>query len=179
MLAAKLLLGTAAAAALVLNCPTSVNSDPQKKESTTFEEHFLDLSGVMTIGDEKIANYSVYIFQDGSPSDTFQVNTRLEQHYMLPLNHNYALKFSRPGYKDRILLVNTHVSEKHVHTQYSFRYQIEFIEENESNTFDDFPVAFIHYDIKQKDFDYNRAYHTNVRTDNPPASTTASSGKWH
>lgn len=179
MLAAKFILGAAVAGAVFLNCPTSEGPGAQKKETVTFEESFLDLSGVMAIDGEKTADYTVYIFQDGSPSDTFQVNNRLEQHFMLPLNHNYALKFTKPGCKERILLVNTHVDAKRVHNLYTFRYQIEFLQDGESNTFDDFPVAFVHYDQKQKDFDYNRAYHQNVRTDNPPSETTTVSNSWH
>jgi hypothetical protein len=190
MSTAKLILLLILAGALTIICPMAFANAPKEAANVvTFEESFLDLSGVMTINGEKVANYTVCIFQDGSPSDTFQVTNRLEQHYMLPLNHNYALKFTRPGCKDRLMLVNTIVDAKRIHDVYTFRYDIQFIEHGESNTFDDFPVAVIHYDQQQKDFDYNREYHSNVRTDIPepvegPSNTnTAGSNNqnksWH
>lgn len=180
----KLILLLIIAGALTIVCQMAFAKNPKDAAaSVTFEESFLDLSGVMTIGEEKVADYTVCIFQDGSPSDTFQVNNRLEQHYMLHLNHNYALKFSRPGCKDRIMLVDTHVGAKKIQDTYSFRYEIKFLEDGESNTFDDFPVAFVHYDQETKDFDYNRQYHSNVRTDIPANTNTASTDQqndsWH
>ena len=181
---AKLIILLIVAGALTILCPMAFADQPKEETAAvTFEESFLDLSGVMTINGEKVSSYTVYIFQDGSPADTFQVTTRLEQHFMLPLQHNYALKFTRPGCKDRILLVNTHVDEKRVLDLYTFRYDIAFIENDEQNTFDDFPVAFVDYNKEQKDFDYNRQYHSNVRTDIPSDRSTASdntqSGSWH
>lgn len=184
MSTAKLILLLVIAGALTIICPMALAKLPKEAAATvTFEESFLDLSGVMTINDEKVADYTVYIFQDGSPSDTFQVTNRLEQHYMLPLNHHYALKFSHPGHKDRIMLVDTHVDAKRILDVYTFRYDIKFLEDGESNTFDDFPVAYIHYDQEKKDFDYNRQYHANIRTDIPANTNTAGSSKqdksWH
>lgn len=180
MSTAKLIITVIAAGALTIVCPMALGHNISRNaETVTFEESFLDLSGVMTVSDEKTAGYTVYIFEDGSPSDTFQVTNRQEQHYMLPVNHNYALKFVKPGYKERIMLVNTHINEKRLHDVYSFRYQIGFLQKDESNTFDDFPVAFVHYDQQQKDFDYNRTYHTNVRTDIQPSGSTTASKSWH
>lgn len=177
MKAAKIILGLAITGLVIVNTPILGETNPAP-EKVTFDVSFLDLSGVMTIDGEKVSGYTVHIFEDGAPMDTFQVNNRLEQHYMLPLNHNYALKITKPGCKDRILLVNAHVTERKPQELYTFRYDIEFIKEGEQNTFDDFPVAFVHYDEKKKDFDYNRAYHANVRTDNPSETQTASKN-WH
>ncbi len=179
----KLFLLLILAGVLTIVCPMALAEPKTAATNVTFEESFLDLSGVMTIGGEKVANYSVYIFQDGSPSDTFHVNNRLEQHYSLPVNHHYALKFTRPGCKDRLMLVDTHVGAKKLRSLYTFRYDIQFIENDKSNTFDDFPVAVVHYDEQKKDFDYNREYHANVRTDIPSNTNTAGSNlqdkSWH
>lgn len=180
MSTAKLILALLVASILTIVCPMAFGkSSADSAESVTFDVSFLDLSGVMTVGNEKVSDYSVYIFEDGAAMDTFHVTTRLEQHFLLPIGHNYALKFSKHGYKDRVVLVNTHVNEKHTHDIYTFRFSIEFISEGESNTFDDFPVAFIDYDGKKKDFDYNRTYHQNVRTDQQPSSDQTASRSWH
>lgn len=175
----KLILAVLLAAVLTIICPMAFGkSSNEARQNTTFADSFLDFSGVMTIDDEKVSDYTVYIFQDGSPSDTFHVRTQLEQHYLLPVGHNYTLKFTKFGYKDRLVLVNTTINSKRTHDLYTFRYSVEFIADGESNTADDFPVAFIHYDETKKDFDYNREYHTNIRTDNRPRSHTVSKS-WH
>jgi len=176
----KLTLALAAAAILTIVCPIAFAkpSDTTAK-SVTFTESFLNFSGVMTVDSVRVSDYSVYIFQDGSPSDTFHVTTKLEQHYMLPIGHNYALKYTKHGYKDRLVLVDAHVNTKHVQDEYTFRYAIEFLGNHESNTFDDFPVAFIHFDKDKKDFDYNRAYETNVRLDQRQPQEQTVSKSWH
>lgn len=180
MSTAKLIIALLVASILTIVCPMAFGkSSSETTESVTFDVSFLDLSGVMTVDNEKTSEYTVCIFEDGAPMDTFQVNTRLEQHFMLPIGHNYALKFSKLGYKDRVMLVNTHVNEKHNSDIYTFRYSIEFIPKGESNTFDDFPVAFVDYDSKKKDFDYNRTYHRNVRTDEQPSEDQTASKSWH
>jgi hypothetical protein len=176
----RLIIALAVAVTLMIVCPMAfAESSPETSEKVTFTESFLDLSGVMTVDSLKVNDYSVYIFQDGSPSDTFHVNTKLEQHYMLPIGHQYALKFCKHGYKDRIVLVDAHVNAKHVRDLYSFRYAIEFVDLEESNTFDDFPVAYIHFDQEQKDFDYSRTYSNNVRLDKKQPQETVISKSWH
>ncbi len=175
----KLILALAVAAILTILCPMAfAKSSNEANQKTTFTDSFLDLSGVMTINDEKVSDYSVYIFQDGSPSDTFHIGTKLEQHYLLPVGHSYTLKFTKFGYKERLVMVNTNINARRTHDFYTFRYSVEFIADGASNTADDFPVAFIHYDETKKDFDYNREYHTNIRTDNQPQQHAVSKS-WH
>lgn len=131
--------------------------------------YYLDFSGIMTINGEKVSDYTVYIYKDGELADSVFVENRREQFFELALYHDYAIKFCKSGYKERVILVDTHLPEKFHLTYFTFRYEIEFIPEDESNTFDDFPVAYITYDKRKRDFDYNRTYHNNVRMQ--PAAT--------
>jgi hypothetical protein len=109
----------------------------------------------------------VYIYQDGALKDSFFVTNKREQYYELPLNHNFALKFRKEGYRERIILVDTHVPDSESIRYYTFRYSIEFISENDpSNTFDDFPVAYVVFQKSKKDFDYDKKYHRNTRVVN-------------
>lgn len=129
--------------------------------------YFLDFSGVMTVNDQKVDDYTVYIYQDGTLLDSFYVTSKREQYYELPLNHNFALKFRKEGYRERVILVDTHVPDSESIHYYTFRYSIEFISEDQpSNTFDDFPVAYVVFQKTKKDFDYDRKYHRNTRNVN-------------
>jgi hypothetical protein len=144
------------------NTPTPVQDSINLRKG-----YFLDFSGVMTINDQKVDDYTVYIYQDGVLKDSFFVTNKREQYYELPLNHNFALKFRKEGYRERIILVDTHVPDSESIRYYTFRYSIEFISENDpSNTFDDFPVAYVVFQKSKKDFDYDKKYHRNTRVVN-------------
>lgn len=134
--------------------------------SSDFEQevYMLEVSGVMTVNNQRVDDYTVYMFEDGILTDSFYIDNRREQFFGLELGHNYAMKFVKQGYKCRTLLIDTHLPETAQSDYFTFRYDIEFIAKDaKSNTFDDFPVAYITYDAKKKDFDYNRTYHYNVR----------------
>lgn len=136
------------------------------KKATDFEQevYFLEISGVMTIDEQRTTDYMVYLFEDGTLRDSFYIDNRREQYFGLEFEHNYALKFVKEGYRNRVLLIDTHLPDEAYASIFTFRYSIEFISKDAPpNTFDDFPVAFVTYDSKLKDFDYNKTYHNNVR----------------
>lgn len=160
---------------LSLNAAATEQQNTSDKDSANVRKgYFLDFSGVMTINDQKVSDYMVYIFQDGALRDSFYVTNKREQYYELPLNHNFALKFRKTGYRERIVLVDTHVPNAEAQRYYSFRYSIEFISEDApANTFDDFPVAYVTFQKAKKDFDFDRTYHKNTRIPNPNTNKTA------
>ena len=160
---------------LSLNAAATEQQNTSNTDSLNMRKgYFLDFSGVMTINDQKVSDYMVYIFQDGALRDSFYVTNKREQYYELPLNHNFALKFRKTGYRERIVLVDTHIPNTEVQRYYSFRYSIEFISEDApANTFDDFPVAYVTFQKAKKDFDFDRTYHKNTRIPNPNTNKTA------
>jgi hypothetical protein len=157
---------------LSLNAAATEQQNTSNTDSLNMRKgYFLDFSGVMTINDQKVSDY---IFQDGALRDSFYVTNKREQYYELPLNHNFALKFRKTGYRERIVLVDTHVPNAEAQRYYSFRYSIEFISEDApANTFDDFPVAYVTFQKAKKDFDFDRTYHKNTRIPNPNTNKTA------
>lgn len=131
-----------------------------------FEEdlNYLEISGVMTVNDQRVSDYTVFLYRDGVLSDSFYVDNRREQYFGCEYGHDYMLKFVKPGYKERLMMVDTHLPDTAQLQDYTFRYSIAFLRKDApSNTFDDFPVAYVMYDAKLKDFDYNKTYHFNVR----------------
>ncbi|HEU4718765.1 MAG TPA: hypothetical protein VFU15_13065 [Bacteroidia bacterium] len=137
---------------------------------------YFDITGRMTIADKSVADYSVILYCDGQRTDSVFVDTKKDIDIHLGYGHDYAVRFSKAGCKDRILLVDTHLPEGVSADYFSFLYSIEFLSEHApSNTFDDFPVAYIGYDKTKKDFDYNRTYHKNIRVmPGHPETQTAS-----
>jgi hypothetical protein len=161
---------------IALFATVPVSAEAESNRDFTQEMYFLELSGVMTVNDVKVDDYTVFFFEDGKLVDSFYIDERREQYFGMEFGHNYALKFVKKGYKNRVLLVDTFLPQDAHSDDYTFRYSIEFIPKDApSNTFDDFPVAFVTYDAKQKDFDYNKTYHNNVRFNaGQPAGQTAS-----
>ena len=160
---------------LVLLCTaaSSKSNTVISDKAPEFSGSILELSGNMSVNDKMVADYWIYVFENGAPKDTFFVESKKEIFIALQLNNNYAVKFVKEGFKDRILLVDTHVPDSRSSKNYSFRYLIEFLPNDAvSNTFDDFPVAYITYQKAVNDFDYDRMYHHNVRI-NPSAQETA------
>jgi hypothetical protein len=124
----------------------------------------LEISFKLTDDGSRVSDYSVIIYQDGNAMDTIFIGKSKPVSIWLDYNHNYALRHIKAGYRDRIVLIDTHISQKSGSDIMDFDYEIELIRENEAaNTFDDFPVAFIHYDASQKKFDYSRKYDRQVR----------------
>lgn len=140
---------------------TTVNA---KNVSDSTQTSGLEVSVKLTDDGAKVSDYSVIIYQDGNAMDTFFIGKSKPITIWLDYNHNYALRHIKTGYRDRVVLIDTYVSQKNASDIMDFDYEIELIRENESaNTFDDFPVAFIHYDANQKKFDYSRKYDRQVR----------------
>lgn len=152
-----------------------LTAEAKNKSDFNADVHMLEVSGILTIDGVRATDYMVYIFEDGALNDSFYITNRFEQYFGLELGHDYALKFKKAGYKERVMLIDTHLPEDAQSGYYIFRYEIEFIKKDQSNTFDDFPVCFVTYDGKKKDFDYNRTYHFNVRYNSgAPAGQTVS-----
>lgn len=163
------------AAVLVSLMSLPMTATNQNRSDFEQEVYMLEVSGVMTVNGTRATDYMVYMFEDGVLNDSFHIDNRREQYFGFEFGHNYAMEFVKDGYKKRVLLIDTHLPQDAYSSNFHFRYEIEFIGKDVSNTFDDFPVAYITYDAKKKDFDYNRKYHNNVRYNaGQPAVHTAS-----
>jgi hypothetical protein len=124
----------------------------------------LELSFKLRDGNKRISDYYVLIYCDTNAADTLFIEKGKVSYMYLPFNHNYTLRYVKPGYRDRILIVRTGVkSATHIKSM-AFDYEIELVKEDEApNTFADLPVAVVHYDKTKKKFDYSRKYHRQVR----------------
>lgn len=128
----------------------------------------IELSCVLSDDGRHLANYSMIVYCDGVPQDTFLVEKPKPVYFRLAYGHNYAIRHIAEGYRDRIVMVNTIVDVKTSQKKHTFDYQIEMIRENEpANTWNDLPVALICYDAKHKKFDYSRKYNDQVRDPHP------------
>ncbi len=140
-------------------------NQPFKKDEP-FSERItgLQISSFLTYDGKKVTDYSIIIYHDAGPNDTVTMSNRKNVSLLLDYNHNYTLDYVKEGYRDRLVLIDTHVKSGVEKKNLSFDYEIEMVKQNEkSNTIDDLPVALISYDANQSKFDYSRKYHNQVR----------------
>jgi hypothetical protein len=124
----------------------------------------LELSFKLKDGSKRISDYYVLIYCDTNAADTLFVEKGKVSYLYLNYNHNYTLRYVKPGYRDRILIVRTGIASAIHLKDMVFDYEIELVKEDEApNTFADLPVAVVHYDKSKKKFDYSRKYHRQVR----------------
>ncbi len=127
----------------------------------------LELSFKLTDEGKRMGEYYLLIYCDTNAADTLFIETTKVTYLYLNYNHNYTLRYVKPGYRDRILIVRTSVASLIHFKNMEFDYEIELVKvTEEANTMADLPVAIIRYDMNQKRFDYSRKYHHQVRQKN-------------
>lgn len=124
----------------------------------------LEISCHMQDNGNRFAGYTIIIYCDNAPSDTLTIEKRREVFFTLDYGHQYAIRHIAPGYRDRVVMVNTAVDEKAAKTFSYFDYVIEMVREEEpANTVNDLPVGLVRFDKKLHRFDYSRKYAKEVR----------------
>jgi hypothetical protein len=128
------------------------------------EQPNVELSFKLTDHGKKTGNYYLLVYCDTNAADTLFVKKGRVTYLDLDYNHNYTLRYVKEGYRDRILIVNTHIKTGVTLRDHEFDYEIGLVKNTEApNTLGDLPVAVIRYDVNRNKFDYSRKYHRQVR----------------
>ncbi len=132
---------------------------------TSDDKPGLELSILLRDEGHKMPDYTLIVYcDDGSAPDTIRVEMNKSVYVKLSYHHNYTIRHIKEGYRERVLLVNTHVDEKTAKRWLVFDYEIELVREDEpANTLADLPIAVVHYHKNLKNFEYDRNYHQQVR----------------
>jgi hypothetical protein len=124
----------------------------------------VELSFKLTDHGKKTGNYYLLLYCDTNAADTFFVKKGKVTYVQLDYNHNYTLRYIKEGYRDRVVIVNTHMKNGAILKDHEFDYEIGLIKNTDApNTLADLPVAVIRYDVNHSKFDYSRKYHRQVR----------------
>lgn len=124
----------------------------------------VELSSQLRYHGKKVSDYTLIIYCDTNAAETLYVEKAKMIYLQLDYNHNYTLRYLKDGFRERVLLVNTHVDSKVAAKDMEFDYEIELVPQNApANTLGDLPVAIIRYDKSQNKFDYSKKYHRQVR----------------
>src|SRR3989344_2790047 len=120
----KKLTKTISIAVLALTfCLPVLASEGGKSNNSDFnqEVYMLEVSGVMTVNGQKVDDYMVYLFEDGVLTDSFNIDNKREQYFGFEFGHDYAMKFVKEGYKNRVLLIDTPLPDTATQRYFTFR----------------------------------------------------------
>lgn len=141
---------------------TAIAAHPGKIKSD--DAPCLEISCHMQDDGSRFAGYTIIIYCDNAPADTLTIEKRREVFFTLDYGHQYAIRHIAPGYRDRVVMVNTCIDEKAAKKFSFFDYVIEMVRDEEpANTLNDLPVGLVRFDKKLHRFDYSRKYEKEVR----------------
>lgn len=131
----------------------------------TDDNKAIELSFFATIDSQVANDYQVYISEDNCSVDTLWIKRSKTVYVTLEANHVYAFRFTKKGYLERLLVVNTYMPAD-ANDLYAFDFEIEMIRNqlrSHNNPWLVFPVAIISYQNESEKFDYNKEYHKFIR----------------
>ena len=155
---------------LLLLGQSSLHANASRQEK---DKPGVEVSCILLDDDLRLSNYTVIVYCDGVVSDTFTVNKARPLYFILDYGHQYAVRHISPGYRDRVVMIDTHVDKETASDYHTFDYQVEMVSADQpANTICDLPAAVVRYDAKQEMFDYSKTYSKQVRV--RPGQATAS-----
>ncbi len=106
-----------------------------------------------------LKEYSIFIFVDDTISDTIFAELALPIYVQLDLNRSYRLEFMKPGYMERVIILNTNVPEGKERKRFTYEFEINMhFHGNDTGLVAVAPVAVIQYDSLLGDFNYSTEY---------------------
>ncbi|MBI3510310.1 MAG: hypothetical protein HY064_06575 [Bacteroidetes bacterium] len=128
------------------------------------KEKNLEISSFLTYNGEKVSDYSMIVYEEGIPVDTFIVTEENKTFVMLNYDCNYCIRYTKEGFLDRVVLIDTHVPEGESFMKHTFDFEIELVSlKDHGNTIGDLPVAIVEYDTYSNEFLNDRDYFRQVR----------------
>lgn len=149
-------------ALLILFCalfvPTAVNA-----RSIAFPLAGLEISCSVSQQNNPMRDYTILILEDDTIRDTIFADLTLPIYIQLELNKSYVLEFSKPGFLERLVLIDTKVPEGKSRKRYSYDFEIDmpfrYCDTAEHAVQ---PIARICYDPESGQFNYDDEYARNI-----------------
>jgi hypothetical protein len=139
---------------LSLFIPAAINA-----RSGTFPWAGLEVSCSVSQQNTAMRDYRVLIIENDSIYDTIYADLALPIFIQLDLNKSYLLEFSKPGFLERLVLIDTKVpnGKKNKHFSYEFEIEMPF-RYCDTGAYAIQPIARIIYDNESGEFNYDKEY---------------------
>jgi hypothetical protein len=148
---------------LLLFCVLLANTDYSARNATysvlAFPRAGLEISCSVSQKSNPLRDYRILIIENDTIFDTIYADLTLPIYIQLDLNKSYLLEFSKPGFMERLVLVDTKVPEEKDKKRFSYDFEIEMpFRYCDTGSYAVQPVAKIIYDEVNGYFGYDPEY---------------------
>jgi hypothetical protein len=171
---------------LFLFCVLFAHNDFSARNATynalVFPRAGLEISCSVSQKSNPMRDYQILIIENDTIFDTIYADLTLPIYIQLDLNKSYLLEFSKPGFMERLILVDTKVPDDKARKRFSYDFEIEMpFRYCDTGFYAVQPIAKIVYDNTNDDFGYDVEYAKKIgnvptmitspeeSTDKPPA----------
>lgn len=148
--------------ALLINTPpmaTGISARNATYSGLAFPRAGLEISCSVSQKSNPMRDYRILIIENDSLFDTIFADLTLPIYIQLDLNKSYLLEFSKPGFMERLILVDTKVPEGKSHKRFTYDFEIEMpFRYCDTGSYAVQPVARIIYNNEDGNFDYDLEY---------------------
>ena len=140
------------------------SADSTKKKLTTT----LEISASLLLKGNPTSNYTVMISHDGNITDSIYVKTTKAVFMELEQDGVYTIIFSKKGYDDKMVLVDTHLGVKPKKSDdFTFDFDLEIDPKHSTlkKDFSDLPVAWVRFNKKSREFEISQRYKAEAHRD--------------
>lgn len=119
----------------------------------------LEISCTVSQKNKLMHDYRILIIENDSVFDTINADLTEPIYIQLDLNKSYVLEFSKPGFQEQAVLVDTKVPSGAVNRRFTYDFEVELhTRSSDTGLYAVPPIARIIYDLKLADFNYDEEY---------------------
>jgi hypothetical protein len=122
--------------------------------------NIIEVSSNLTVKGQKTHHYTITLLCDGAELKKYNVTKSLPVFIELESNKVFSLLYSKPGFPDKIVIVNTELPANPRNPKLLFEFTIELDPSHttQKTEYHDYPVALVHYNKKNQEFSYSQNY---------------------
>ncbi len=144
---------------LLAHTSVSARSEFANYSGLTFPGAGLEISCSVSMKNSAMRDYQILIIENDSVFDTIFADLAMPIYIQLDLNKSYLLEFSKPGFMERLVLIDTKVPQGKNRKKYSYDFEIEMpFRYCDTGYYAVQPIARIIYDSVHEDFGYDLEY---------------------
>lgn len=119
----------------------------------------LEISCSLSDRNSPLKEYTILILEDDTARDTIFADLAIPIYIQLDLNRSYVIEFSKPGFLERLVLIDTKVPDDKLRKRYSYEFEIDMPPAiTDTGMYAVQPVARIIYDTNNDEFTYDADY---------------------
>lgn len=123
----------------------------------------LEISCTVSQKNKPVSDYRILIIENDTVFTTISADLTEPVYIQLDLNKSYVLEFSKPGFLERLVLVDTRVPQGKTNGRFSYDFEIELpVRYNDTGFYAVQPIARIIYDTTKDKFGYDVEYARNI-----------------